>query len=498
MEIFDLLLGGFQSALTPTNLLAAAFGAFLGTVVGILPGLGASATIAIMIPVAFTMPADAGLIMMIAVYYGAMYGASTTSILLNMPGAPSAVISTMDGYPLAKQGRAGPAISITAIGSFFGSIVSILGVMFLTVPLSQFALQFGAVEYTAVMVFALLMAATLIGDSLIKGVFSIGLGVVFSLVGTDLQTGVARFTMDMSHLLSGIDMIVVIIGVFGVGEVFYYLVTQRKEGTAGKRLDLKGSLIPTKQDFKESVPPFFRGSVIGFVAGLLPGSGSTIASFISYSVEKRISKTPEKFGKGAMQGLASVDTANNASVGGALVPMFSLGIPGSGTTAVLLGALMMYGVTPGPQFMSNEVDLFWAIVASCFIANVVLIILNLPLIPLFVKVLDVPPRILMPVVLVIAFVGSYTLNGSFADLWLVVIFGILGFFMRVAGFSPALFVLAIVLGAELERYFRQAIITTRGDLTAFVTSPISALLLGVSLAVLFFDIFWKSKKKKSA
>lgn len=495
MEVFDLLIGGFSSAFSPSNLLSAVIGALLGTIVGILPGLGASATIAIMIPIAFTMPVDGGLIMMIAVYFGAMYGASTTAILLNMPGAPSTVVSTLDGYPLAKQGRGGPAIAITAIGSFIGSIISILGVMFLTIPLSDFALRFGPVEYTAVMIFALLMAATLMGNSVVKGFFSIGMGLVISLIGTDLQTGVSRFTLGIDHLLSGIDMIVIIIGVFGIGEVFYYLVTQRKDGKLSKRLAIQGSIIPTKKDFKESIPPFFRGSGIGFLAGLLPGSGSTIAAFISYTTEKRLSKNPDKFGKGAMQGLASVDSANNASVGGALVPMFSLGIPGSGTTAVLLGALMMYGVSPGPSFITTESDLFWAIVASCFIANIVLIVFNLPLIPLFVKVLDIPPRILMPLVLVIAFIGSYTLNGSFMDLWLVMIFGILGFFMRVAGMSPALFILAIVLGVEFERYFRQALITTRGDFSAFITSPISAILLSISLAVLLFDIYRNFKNR---
>ncbi|GEL77094.1 tripartite tricarboxylate transporter permease [Tenuibacillus multivorans] len=496
MDILQLLYEGFLSAITVENIFAAALGALLGTVVGILPGLGASATIAIMIPVAFTLPSDSGLIMMIAVYYGAMYGASTTAILLKMPGAPSTVVSTLDGYPLAQQGKAGPAISITAIGSFYGSIISLLGVMFLTVPLSTFALRFGPVEYTAVMIFALLMAATLIGNSVLKGLFSIGLGVAFSLIGTDLQTGVSRFTLGIDHLLSGIDMIVVIIGIFGIGEVFYYLVTQRRGGKSGKRLALKGSLIPTKSDFKESIPPFFRGSIIGFVSGLLPGSGSTIASFLSYSTEKRLSKTPERFGKGAMQGLASVDTANNASVGGALVPMFSLGIPGSGTTAVLLGALMMYGVSPGPSFITSEADLFWTIVASAFIANVVLIILNLPLIPLFVKVLDIPTKYLMPIVLVIAVTGCYTLNGSFTDVWLVFLFGIIGFFMRVGGLSPAIFVLAIVLGEDFERYFRQALITERGDFTAFVTSPISLILLLVAVIVVSFDIFKTVKQKK--
>ncbi|MFB4168280.1 tripartite tricarboxylate transporter permease [Virgibacillus sp. JSM 102003] len=499
MDIFQLLYEGFLSALSFENLLAAAIGALLGTVVGILPGLGASATIAIMIPVAFTMPAESGLIMMIAVYYGAMYGASTTAILLKMPGAPSAVVSTLDGYPLAQQGKAGPAISITAIGSFYGSIISLLGVMFLTIPLSTFALRFGPVEYTSVMVFALLMAATLIGSSILKGLFSIGIGVAISLIGMDLQTGVSRFTLGIDHLLSGIDMIVVIIGIFGIGEVFYYLVTQRKGGKSGERLALRGSLIPSKKDFKESIPPFFRGSIIGFLSGLLPGSGSTIASFLSYSTEKRLSKTPERFGKGAMQGLASVDTANNASVGGALVPMFSLGIPGSGTTAVLLGALMMYGVSPGPSFIVNEAELFWTIVASAFLANIVLIILNLPLIPLFVKVLDIPTKYLMPIVLVIAFTGCYSLNGSITDIWLVFVFGIIGFFMRVGGLSPALFVLAIVLGVDFERYFRQALITASGDLTVFITSPISLILLLVATTVVTLDIVktYRQKRKVS-
>lgn len=496
MESISLLSQGFSDALTWSNLFSVIVGSLVGTIVGILPGLGSSATVAILIPVAYTMPADSGMIMMIAVYFGAMYGASTTAILLNIPGAPSVVIATADGYPLAQQGRAGPAISITAIGSFLGSMIAILGLMFLITPLSQFALKFGSIEYTAVMVFALVMSATLMGGSLLKGFLSIGLGLAIAIVGVDLQSGITRFTFDISHLMSGIDMIVVIIGVFGVGEVLYFLVEQKKEVNPGKRIAIQGSLVPTKKDLKESAMPYIRGGIIGFISGLLPGSGSTIGSYISYSFEKRISKHPERFGKGEMKGLAAVDTANNASVGGALVPMFSLGVPGSGTTAVLLGALMMYGVAPGPQFISSQPDLFWTIVASLFISNLVLIILNLPLIPLFVKILDIPSRILMPLVLAIAMMGTYTINGSFNDLWLLLIFGILGFFMKVTGLSPALLVLAIVLGVKLEQYFRRAVILSKGDIMTFFTSGISMTLLSVALGFILYDIFKTLKTKK--
>lgn len=494
METFELLMEGFRSAITPGNLLAVMIGAILGTIVGILPGLGPSTTVAVMIPVAFTMPADSGMIMMLAVYSGAMYGASLTSILLNVPGAASAVMSTVDGYPLAKQGRAGPAIAITTIGSFVGGTLSVVGLMLLAVPLSQFALNFGPVEYTAVMIFALMMSATLIGDSVLKGIFSIGMGLAIALVGIDLQTGIPRFTLGIDHLLSGIDMVVVIIGVFGVGEVLHYLASRKSNG-GGERLAIRGGLIPTKEDFRVSTPAIGRGSLIGFIAGLLPGSGSTLGSYLSYSFEKRVAKNEDEFGKGSMRGLASVDAANSSATGGAMVPMFTLGIPGSGTTAVLLGALMMYGVSPGPQFMTNEADLVWAIIASLFIANVILIVLNLPLIPLFVKVLDIPTRILMPLVLVIAFTGAFTINFSFVDLWLVLIFGVVGFFMRVGGFSPALLVLAIVLGEMLERSLRQALLTYQGDLSPFVTSPISAILLGTAAVVLIFDVVQKFRAR---
>lgn len=497
METLNLLLQGLSTALDPINLLAALIGAFLGTIVGVLPGLGPSTTVALLIPLTFSFSPESGLIMMTAVYCGAMYGGSLTSILMKVPGEASSVMTAIDGYEMAKQGRAGPALAISAIGSFVGGTLSVVALMLIAPALSEFALKFGPAEYMAIMLFAMILSATLIGHSILKGLLSMGLGIGFALVGTDLQSGVPRLTLGIPHLLDGIDIVVAIIGVFGIGEVFQYLAQRRKE-EGGQRLSITGSLMPSKQDLKKSVGPIGRGSVIGFLAGLLPGSGSTLGSFISYSVEKRLSKRPEEFGKGAIEGVASAETANNSSTGGALVPLLTLGIPGSGTTAVLLGALMMYGIRPGPQLMTEQSALVWAVIASLYISNIVLLILNLPLIRFFVKILDIPVRVLMPLILVFALIGAYSINNSINDLWLALFFGILGFFMREAGLSPAIFVLAMVLGDQMEQSLRQALFISNGSIMPFFTSPISLTLILISLAVLLNDIYKKSRKKQKS
>jgi putative tricarboxylic transport membrane protein len=494
LNTLDLLMGGLSTAIQPENLLAALIGALLGTIVGILPGLGPSTTVALLIPVTFTMHAESSLIMMLAVYCGAMYGGTLTSVLLKIPGEASSVMTSIDGYEMAKQGRAGPALAISAIGSFIGGTLSVIALMLIAPPLSQFALKFGPAEYVALMIFALVIAATLIGDSLIKGLFSIGLGMGVAVVGTDLQSGIARMTFGIGHLLDGIDVIVVIIGVFGIAEVFQYLAQKRRAGGEA-RLTLTGRLTPSKTDLKQSAAPIARGSIIGFLAGVVPGSGSTLGSFIAYTVEKRLSKHPERFGKGAIEGIASAETANNSATGGALVPLVTLGLPGSGTTAVLLGALMMYGVRPGPQMMTEQSGLMWAIIASLYISNIMLLILNLPLIRLFVKILDVPARILMPLILVFACIGAFSINGSINDVWMVLIFGLIGFFMRETGLSPALFVLALVLGEQLEISLRQSLYISKGSIAPFFSSPICLVLIIISFAVLALDVYGRFKKR---
>jgi len=497
VDVLNLLGDGLLNALAPGNLLAALIGALLGTIVGVLPGLGPSTTVALLIPLTFTLQADSSLIMMLAVYCGAMYGGSLTSVLLKVPGEASSVMTSIDGYEMAKQGRAGPALAISAIGSFIGGTLSVIALMLMAIPISNFALKFGPTEYVALMLFALVLSATLIGNSLAKGLLAIGLGMGVAMIGTDLQSGVARLTFGIGHLLDGIDPIVAIIGVFGIGEVLHFLAKRRK-GETGERLALKGRLMPSKEDMKQSAGPIARGSLVGFLAGVLPGSGSTLGSFIAYTMEKRLSKNPEKFGKGAIEGVASAETANNASTGGALVPLMTLGLPGSGTTAVLLGALMMYGVRPGPQFMTEQSELVWTIIASLYVSNLILLILNLPMIRLFVKILDVPVRILMPLILIFATIGAYSINGSINDAWLVLIFGILGYLMRETGISPALFVLALVLGEQLERSLRQAVYISKGSIEPFFTHPISLILILVTVAILVYDIIRRRRPKKAA
>ncbi len=497
MDTFDLLMGGLSIAIQPENLIAALIGALLGTIVGILPGLGPSTTVALLIPVTFTLQAEGSLIMMLAVYCGAMYGGSLTSVLLRIPGEASSVMTAIDGYEMAKKGRAGPALAISAIGSFIGGTLSVVALMFVAPPISEFALKFGPTEYVSLMLFALIVSATLIGNSLWKGFFSVALGMGVAMVGTDLQSGVARLTLGFGHLLDGINIVVAIIGIFGAGEVFSFLARQIK-GKAEKRIALKGKVMPTAADMKQTAAPIARGSLIGFLAGVLPGSGSTLGSFIAYTVEKRVSKHPEQFGKGAIEGVASAETANNSATGGALVPLMTLGLPGSGTTAVLLGALMMYGVRPGPQMMSEQPTLMWAIIASLYISNIVLLVLNLPLIRFFVKILDVPTRVLMPLIMVFAVIGAYSINGSINDIWLLLIFGIVGYLMRETGLSPALFVLAMVLGEQLERSLRQATYISMGSLEPFVTSPISLTLLVVSALVILMDVYKKWRQRRKA
>ncbi|MFZ5825867.1 MAG: tripartite tricarboxylate transporter permease [Bacillota bacterium] len=498
MENFNLLMQGFGTALTLANLLSALIGAFLGTVVGVLPGIGPSTTVALLIPIAFTMRPETALIMMTAVYCGAMYGGSLTSILLKVPGEASSVMTSIDGYELAKQGRAGSALSISAIGSWVGGTLSVVGLMFLAPPLAEFALKFGPAEYFGVMVAALLLSVSLMSKDLVKGLVAIGLGLMLSLVGTDLQVGVPRFTLGITELLDGVELLTVLIGVFGVGEIFWYFREAREDKSMSERQSIVGGLWPNKEEARASVGPVARGSVVGFIAGVLPGSGSSLGSILAYVLEKRVSKRPEKFGNGAIEAVAAAETANNSATGGALIPMLTLGVPGSGTTAVMMGALMMYGIRPGPMLFTQQADLVWTIIASLYISNIILLILNLPFVGLFVKILDIPARYLIPMVLCLAVVGAYSANNSLIDIGLVILFGIVGYFMRLGGFPPAALVLALVLGDRLEQSFRQALQLSGGDATVFVTKPIAAITLAAGLAAVAWDLYRSYKKRNQA
>src|SRR6187455_447568 len=410
MEIIGGLLHGFYVALAPSNLLWCLFGCFLGTVVGILPGLGPAATISLLLPLTFKMNAAGGIIMMAGIYYGAKYGGSTTSILLNIPGESSSVATCIDGYQMARKGRGGAALGIAAIASFIAGTVGVLGLMLIAPPLARVSLAFSSPEYFALMALGLAMVVLLGGESMLKALLATLVGLWLAGIGTDLFSQTSRFIFGRMELLSGIDFVVVAIGVFALGEV---LANMHERGGAQAIPVPKGlrNLLPTMQDMKDSRFAFVNGSVIGFLIGVLPGAGSTIASFISYGVEKAVSKHPEKFGHGAVEGVAAPEGANNSETGGALVPMLTLGIPGSGTTAVLLAALVLWGFKPGPLFIQDSPQLFWGLVASMYIGNVLLLILNLPLVALFAQLLKMPSYAMYPLILGVSIVGVYSVSG---------------------------------------------------------------------------------------
>lgn len=492
MNPSDLLLG-FSIALTPTNLLFAFFGVFLGTVIGALPGIGPSAGVAVLLPVTFGMSPVTAMIMLAGIYYGAMYGGTITSVLINTPGESSSVMTTLDGFQMALQGRAGAALGIAAIGSFIAGTMSVVLLMIAAPPLADLAVTFGPPEYFALMVLGLTTLASLTGGSMLKGMLMAIAGLLLGTVGIDLMLGAPRFTFGNVNLLDGVDFLPVAVGLFAIGELLFNLyLPVRAEPIKAK---LSG-LLPTRQDWRDSWAGIARGTIIGFLVGILPGAGATIASFLAYAAEKRMSKHPERFGTGVIEGVAAPEAANNAASTGALVPLMALGIPGSGTTAVMLGALTMYGMQPGPLMMSSHPDVFWGLVASMYIGNVMLLILNLPLAPAFASILRVPYSVLIPIIIGIALFGVYSVDNSLFQVGTTVLFGAIGFGMRVFGYPPAPLVLALVLGPMLEKALRQSLQMSLGSADIFVTRPVSALILGFALlAVLFPLISWLRSRR---
>jgi putative tricarboxylic transport membrane protein len=485
LEAIGNLLLGFSVALTPANLFWCFVGVFLGTIVGVLPGLGPPATIALLLPLTFKMDPTTAMIMMAGIYYGAKYGGSTTSILLNVPGESSSVVTCLDGYQLARQGRAGAALGIAAISSFVAGTFGVLGLMFMAPPVARFALRFGPPEYFALMVLGLAMVAFLTGRSVIRGILAALMGLWLAGVGTDLFTAESRFTFGRAELLGGIDFIVVSIGLFAVAEVLVNLESQTGMELFQVPKGLR-NLLPTLQDLKDSRFAFVNGSVVGFFVGVLPGAGSTIASFLSYGVEKAVSHRPEKFGSGVIEGVAAPEGANNSETGGALVPLLTLGIPGSSTAAILLAALHLWGLRPGPLLIQENPRLFWGLVASMYVGNVLLLILNLPLVPLFAQILRMPYHVLYPAILGISVIGVYTVENSLFDVWMLGLFGLLGYFMRKLDFPAAPLVLGMVLGRRLEMALRQSLMMSQGQLSILIASPLASgmlLLAGVLLLI---------------
>ncbi|MGP4064435.1 tripartite tricarboxylate transporter permease [Oceanobacillus sp. M65] len=480
------IIAGFQVAFSLEGLLFVMIGVFVGTFIGMMPGLGPISAIAVMIPITFGMDPAPALVMMAGVYYGAIFGGSTSSILLNAPGVSGAVATAFDGYPMAQQGKAGKALAIAAISSFIGGTVSVILLMLLAPMLSSVAISFGPPAYFALMLMGLTAISSLSEGSTIKALISAVAGFMIVTIGIDAQTGTQRFTFGNVNLLEGIDFLVIALGLFALAEVCT-LIIKRKDLSQENAHKL-GSMRLSKQDFKDMSGPVTRHSFLGFILGVLPGAGATIASFISYITEKKLSKNPEEFGKGSVKGLAAPETANNAATSGAFVPLLSLGIPGSGTTAVMLGAFLVLGVQPGPLLMTDRPEIFWGIIASMYIGNVFLLILNLPLIPYFAKILKIPRPLLISLVIMFSIIGVYAISFNTFDLYMLLLFGVVGFVMRLFSFPAPPFILAFILGGMMEQAFRQSLTISNGSLTVFVQDPIALTLLIVAMLSFVFPL----------
>ena len=480
MDTFNLLLNGFVTVMQPTYLAFAFIGCVLGTMVGVLPGLGPSAATAILLPITMAMNPTAAIIMLAAIYYGAMYGGTITSVLLNVPGEAASVVTCIEGYEMAKQGRAGSALAIAAIGSFIGGSVATLGLVMVAMPLTRFALSFGPPEFFALMVMGLSMVIGLAGRSLPRALISAILGLLLAQIGIDLVTGAPRFTFGRMELLDGFGIVPVVMGLFGIGEIFL-----NAEAKATQIFDTKmRSLILSKKDIKDSAGPIARGTVLGFFVGLIPGVGAIVPTYLSYAIEKRLSRNPERFGTGVIEGLAGPETTNNAYANSALIPLFTLGIPSNATTAILMGALMMNGLVPGPLLFTEHPQFIWAVIASFFIGNLILLILNLPLIPVWVALLKVPYSILLTLVMGFCVVGAYSLSSSVFDIGAMLGFGILGYVFKKLDIPAAPLVLTLILGPLMERGLRQSLEMSRGDFSIFVSRPLSATLLAIAALII--------------
>ena len=489
MDIFIGLMQGFAVALTPINLALCFLGCFLGTVVGVLPGLGPPATIAMLLPLTFKMDPTGAMIMLAGIYYGAKYGGSTTAILLNVPGETSSVVTCLDGYQMARKGRAGAALGMSAIASFIAGTVGTVALTVVAPPLAKLTLAFSAPEYFALMVLGLAMVALLAGESLTKALLSMMVGLWIASMGTDLFTATSRFTFGQTELLGGIDFVIVAIGVFAIGEVMANVERSRPPDMLPVPKGLR-NLMPTWQDMKDCRFAFINGSVVGFIIGILPGAGATISSFLSYGIEKAVSRHPERFGTGVIEGVAAPEGANNADTAGAMVPLLTLGIPGSGTTAILLAALVLWGFKPGPLFIQDSPGLFWGLIASMFIGNLVLLVLNLPLVALFAQLLKMPGYVMSPLILGVSIVGVYTAGSSIFQLGLLVAFGLVGYAMRKLDFPTAPLVLGLVLGDPMEKALRQALMMSQGS-ASILLRPIPAVLLLIAALLLIVPLVKK-------
>ncbi|MHB0869288.1 MAG: tripartite tricarboxylate transporter permease [Chloroflexota bacterium] len=493
MEILGYLATGFAVALTPINLLYCFVGVLVGTLLGVLPGIGATAGIAILIPISSGLAPTTAIIMMAGIYYGSMYGGSTTAILINTPGEAASVPSTMDGYAMARSGRAGPALGMAAIASFIAGTVAIVLLMLLAPPLASVALAFGPPEYFSLMLLGLTIVVSLAGKSLIKGLIAGVFGILLATVGIDPTTGQSRFTFGNADLMGGVDFISVVVGLFALPEVLSNL---EGETLSVYETKLKG-IWPTLKDWRDSAGALIRGSFLGFFIGILPGASSSVAAFIAYDVEKKVSKHPEKFGTGVIEGVAAPEGANNSAAGGGMVPLLTLGIPTSAPLAVLLGALTIHGLRPGPLLFQQNPEFVWGLIASMYIGNAMLLVLNLPLVGLWARLIKVPYPILAPAVLALCFIGTYGIRNNFFDVWITIGFGVLGYLMRKVEIPAAPIVLALVLANMMESALRQSLIMSKGSLDIFVTRPMSLVLVLVAFASLAISIYSRQREGRS-
>lgn len=494
MEFLQPVLDGFGTVMDPTNLLYCLLGVVVGMLVGVLPGLGPAATIAILLPLTYAVEPVTAIILLAGIFYGAQYGGTITSVLLRLPGEASTVITTFDGYALAKQGRAGTALGVAAISSFVGGTVAIIGLTFLAPLVAGFALDFGPPEYTALALVGILLVATISSGSKLKAMIAAAIGLLLATVGRDTFTGAERYTFGSLSLADGISFVTVAMGLFGVGEILANM--EERHRTAQAPIAVK-NVWPTRADLKTSIAPVGRGSVLGFFLGILPGGGATISSMAAYAMEKKRDKHPERFGRGAVEGVAAPESANNAAATSSFIPLLTLGIPANATMAVIFGALLIQGVTPGPQLITNDPELFWGVVNSMYIGNLILLILAIPLVGLFVRILRVRGAILAPITALITLLGAYTVRNSMFDVLLVVLFGALGYLMKKFAFEPGPLVLAFVLGALLESNLRRSLLVLGGDLTGFLDRPISAVLLALFVVVAVLPIIRSASRRRS-
>ncbi|MBI4607456.1 MAG: tripartite tricarboxylate transporter permease [Candidatus Rokubacteria bacterium] len=493
MSAVEGLVYGFSVALSPSNLLACLAGVVIGTLVGVLPGIGPVGAMALLLPSTFALDPTTALIMLAGIYYGSMYGGSTTSILVNVPGEAASVVTALDGYQMARRGRAGAALAVSAVGSFVAGTLGVLGLILFATLLAEAALGFGPPEYFALTVMGLAVLSRLSGGSLVKAFLMVGLGLALGSVGMEPISGVSRFTFGSVRLSQGIELVPVAMGLFGIAEILSLAETR---GGLPRAMSVRlRELLPTRTEWRRATGPIVRGSILGFLVGLIPGPAAVLSTFLSYTVERRAARHPEEFGKGAIEGVAGPESANNGATAGALVPLLALGIPFAPATAVLLGALVIHGIQPGPLLMTQRPEIFWGVAASMYIGNAILLILNLPLIGLFVSVLRLPQYLLLSLVVLLCLVGTYSVNNSLLDLWVLVIMGGLGYLLRKLGFEPAIVILALVLGPMLEKTFRQTLFMARGDWGLILSRPLTLALLLAGLVIVVVPEFCRASRR---